>query len=66
MMAGQFVGPYRLAARHGTTSSNPISSSAESATNLVAAGASHAGGTQSSNPLCSSGESATNLIPRSP
>src|SRR5258707_15857329 len=26
MMAGQFVGPCRLAARHGTTSSNPISS----------------------------------------
>src|SRR3984957_523014 len=33
MMAGQFVGPCRLAARHGTTRSNPISSSAESATN---------------------------------
>jgi len=31
MMAGQFVGPCRLAARHGTTSSNPISSSGESA-----------------------------------
>ena len=29
MMAGQFVGPCRLAARHGTTSSNPISSSGE-------------------------------------
>jgi hypothetical protein len=35
MMAGQFVGPCRLAARHGTTSSNPISSSGESSANLV-------------------------------
>ena len=34
-MAGQFVGPCRLAARHGTTSSNPISSSGESSANLV-------------------------------
>src|ERR1700722_2411563 len=33
MMAGQFVGPCRLAARHGTTRSNPASSSGESATN---------------------------------
>src|ERR1700724_3025356 len=29
MMAGQFVGPCRLAGRHGTTSSNPISSRRE-------------------------------------
>src|ERR1700730_11757119 len=35
MMAGQFVGPCRLAARHGTTSSNPISSSGESGANSV-------------------------------
>src|SRR5438105_2599668 len=34
MMAGQFVGPCRLAARHGTTSSNPISSNGESTANL--------------------------------
>ena len=34
-MAGQFVGPCRLAARHGTTSSNPISSSGESPANLT-------------------------------
>src|SRR3984893_898468 len=35
MMAGQFVGPCRLAARHGTTSSNPSSSSGESGANSV-------------------------------
>ena len=34
-MAGLFVGPCRLAARHGTTRSNPISSSGESTANLT-------------------------------
>ena len=34
MMAGQFVGPCRLAADMGTTSSNPISSTGESTANL--------------------------------
>ena len=41
MMAGQFVGPCRLAARHGTTSSNPISSRGESIANRMAPGAQH-------------------------
>src|ERR1700730_1544385 len=35
MMAGQFVGPCRLTARHGTTSSNPLFSSGESSANLT-------------------------------
>ena len=43
MMAGQFVGPCRLAARHGTTSSNPISSSRESDANLPFGGRHGAG-----------------------
>src|ERR1700730_3538957 len=39
MMAGQFVGPCRLTARHGLTSSNLISSRRESAANLPPADA---------------------------
>jgi hypothetical protein len=49
--------------RGGTEGSNSAFSSAESATNLVAAGGVARGWAQSSNPLCSSGESTANLTP---